>query len=81
MARTDNDTWGLASSAEAVATGIAAGCALANRVANPPIEHPERRTRANDGLAVSKRAGMEPTQPTAWSVSACRKTHGWRGNQ
>src|ERR1700694_506061 len=70
MARTDNDTWDLARNAEAAATGIAAECALANRLANPPIEDPfaEQLTLAHDCPASLRRAGLNPTQPTAWGA-------------
>jgi methyltransferase (TIGR00027 family) len=40
MARTDNDTWDLASSVGATATGVAVGRALACRSANPLINDP-----------------------------------------
>jgi methyltransferase (TIGR00027 family) len=40
MARTDNDTWDLASSVGATATGVAVGRALASRGANPLINDP-----------------------------------------
>jgi methyltransferase (TIGR00027 family) len=40
MARTDNDTWDLASSVGATATGVAVGRALANRADNPLINDP-----------------------------------------
>jgi len=40
MARTDNDTWDLASSVGATATGVAVGRALAGRGANPLIDDP-----------------------------------------
>ena len=40
MARTDNDTWDLASSVGATATGVAVGRALASRAANPLINDP-----------------------------------------
>jgi methyltransferase (TIGR00027 family) len=40
MARTDNDTWDLASSVGATATGVAVGRALASRCANPLINDP-----------------------------------------
>jgi methyltransferase (TIGR00027 family) len=40
MARTDNDTWDLASGVGATATGVAVGRALASRCANPLINDP-----------------------------------------
>ncbi|MGH3561632.1 MAG: class I SAM-dependent methyltransferase, partial [Mycobacterium sp.] len=40
MARTDNDTWDLATSVGATATGVAVGRALASRVAEPLINDP-----------------------------------------
>jgi len=40
MARTDNDTWDLATSVGATATGVAVGRALANRAENPLIKDP-----------------------------------------
>ena len=40
MARTDNDTWDLASSVGATATGVAVGRAIANRADNPLINDP-----------------------------------------
>lgn len=40
MARTDNDSWDLASSVGATATGVAVGRALATRSANPLIDDP-----------------------------------------
>jgi methyltransferase (TIGR00027 family) len=40
MARTDDDTWDLASSVGATATGVAVGRALASRCANPLIDDP-----------------------------------------
>jgi len=40
MARTDNDTWDLASSVGATATGVAAARALASRGPNPLIDDP-----------------------------------------
>jgi methyltransferase (TIGR00027 family) len=40
MARTDNDTWDLASSVGATATGVAVGRALASRGPNPMINDP-----------------------------------------
>jgi methyltransferase (TIGR00027 family) len=40
MARTDNDTWDLASGVGATATGVAVGRALANRASNPLINDP-----------------------------------------
>jgi methyltransferase (TIGR00027 family) len=40
MARTDNDTWDLASSVGATATGVAVGRALANRASDPLINDP-----------------------------------------
>ncbi|UMB68576.1 class I SAM-dependent methyltransferase [Mycobacterium paraterrae] len=40
MARTDNDTWDLASSVGATATGVAVGRALATRADNPLINDP-----------------------------------------
>jgi methyltransferase (TIGR00027 family) len=40
MARTDNDTWDLATSVGATATGVAVGRALANRAENPLIVDP-----------------------------------------
>jgi methyltransferase (TIGR00027 family) len=40
MARTDNDTWDLASSVGATATGVAVGRALASRGENPLIDDP-----------------------------------------
>lgn len=40
MARTDNDTWDLASSVGATATGVAVGRAVASRAANPLINDP-----------------------------------------
>jgi methyltransferase (TIGR00027 family) len=40
MARTENDTWDLASSVGATATGVAVGRALASRAANPLIDDP-----------------------------------------
>ena len=40
MARTDNDTWDLASSVGATATGVAVGRALASRCAKPLINDP-----------------------------------------
>ena len=40
MARTDNDTWDLASSVGATATGVAVGRALASRGADPLINDP-----------------------------------------
>jgi methyltransferase (TIGR00027 family) len=40
MARTDNDTWDLATSVGATATGVAVGRALASRRANPLINDP-----------------------------------------
>jgi methyltransferase (TIGR00027 family) len=40
MARTDNDTWDLASSVGATATGVAVGRALASRGENPLINDP-----------------------------------------
>ena len=40
MARTDNDTWDLASSVGATATGVAVGRALASRGENPVINDP-----------------------------------------
>lgn len=40
MARTDNDTWDLATSVGATATGVAVGRALASRGANPLINDP-----------------------------------------
>ena len=40
MARTDNDTWDLASSVGATATGVAVGRALASRGENPLISDP-----------------------------------------
>ena len=40
MARTDDDTWDLASSVGATATGVAVGRALASRAANPLINDP-----------------------------------------
>jgi methyltransferase (TIGR00027 family) len=40
MARTDNDTWDLATSVGATATGVAVGRALANRAADPLIDDP-----------------------------------------
>lgn len=40
MARTENDTWDLASSVGATATGVAVGRALASRAPNPLIEDP-----------------------------------------
>jgi len=40
MARTDNDTWDLATSVGATATGVAVGRALANRADNPLIDDP-----------------------------------------
>ena len=40
MARTDNDTWDLATSVGATATGVAVGRALANRSDNPLINDP-----------------------------------------
>src|SRR6202012_5511978 len=40
MARTDNDTWDLATSVGATATGVAVGRALANRADNPLINDP-----------------------------------------
>jgi methyltransferase (TIGR00027 family) len=40
MARTDNDTWDLATSVGATATGVAVGRALASRAANPLINDP-----------------------------------------
>jgi len=40
MARTDNDTWDLATSVGATATGVAVGRALASRAADPLIDDP-----------------------------------------
>jgi methyltransferase (TIGR00027 family) len=40
MARTDDDTWDLATSVGATATGVAVGRALASRGANPLIDYP-----------------------------------------
>lgn len=40
MARTDNDTWDLATSVGATATGVAVGRALASRAASPLINDP-----------------------------------------
>ncbi|HZA12408.1 class I SAM-dependent methyltransferase [Mycobacterium sp.] len=40
MARTDNDTWDLATSVGATATGVAVGRALASRASNPLIDDP-----------------------------------------
>ena len=40
MARTDNDTWDLATSVGATATGVAVGRALANRASDPLINDP-----------------------------------------
>ena len=40
MARTENDTWDLASSVGATATGVAAGRALASKGPNPLIDDP-----------------------------------------
>jgi methyltransferase (TIGR00027 family) len=40
MARTDNDTWDLATSVGATATGVAVGRALANRASDPLIDDP-----------------------------------------
>src|ERR1700739_2912399 len=40
MARTENDTWDLATSVGATATGVAVGRALASRAANPLINDP-----------------------------------------
>src|SRR6202048_1923543 len=40
MARTDNDTWDLATSVGATATGVAVGRALANRASTPLINDP-----------------------------------------
>src|SRR5574340_1174774 len=40
MARTDNDTWDLATSVGATATGVAVGRALASRVTHPLIDDP-----------------------------------------
>src|ERR1700687_1034447 len=40
MARTDSDTWDLATSVGATATGVAVGRALASRAANPLIDDP-----------------------------------------
>jgi methyltransferase (TIGR00027 family) len=40
MGRTDNDTWDLATSVGATATGVAVGRALANRADNPLIDDP-----------------------------------------
>ena len=40
MARTDNDTWDLATSVGATATGVAVGRALASRATNPLINDP-----------------------------------------
>jgi methyltransferase (TIGR00027 family) len=40
MARTDNDTWDLATSVGATATGVAVGRALANRASEPLINDP-----------------------------------------
>jgi methyltransferase (TIGR00027 family) len=40
MTRTDNDTWDLATSVGATATGVAVGRALASRAANPLINDP-----------------------------------------
>jgi methyltransferase (TIGR00027 family) len=40
MARTDNDSWDLATSVGATATGVAVGRALANRADNPLINDP-----------------------------------------
>ncbi|MDT5221652.1 MAG: hypothetical protein QOF15_3757 [Mycobacterium sp.] len=40
MARTDTDTWDLATSVGATATGVAVGRALASRGANPLINDP-----------------------------------------
>ena len=40
MARTDSDTWDLATSVGATATGVAVGRALASRAANPLINDP-----------------------------------------
>lgn len=40
MARTDNDTWDLATSVGATATGVAVGRALASRAADPLINDP-----------------------------------------
>lgn len=40
MARTDNDTWDLATSVGATATGVAVGRALASRAVNPLINDP-----------------------------------------
>jgi O-methyltransferase involved in polyketide biosynthesis len=40
MARTDNDTWDLATSVGATATGVVVGRALASRGADPPIDDP-----------------------------------------
>src|ERR1700752_5277831 len=40
MTRTDNDTWDLATSVGATATGVAVGRALANRANNPLINDP-----------------------------------------
>ena len=39
MARTDNDTWDLASSAAAAATGVAAGSALASGGRNDVVDY------------------------------------------
>src|SRR5580693_4151885 len=40
MTRTDNDTWDLATSVGATATGVAVGRALANRASTPLINDP-----------------------------------------
>src|ERR1700710_1854066 len=46
MARTDNDTWDLATSVGATATGVAVGRALASRGSDPLINDPFAAPRA-----------------------------------
>src|SRR5947209_5071986 len=74
MARTDNDTWDLASSVGATATMVAAARAIATNADDPVIEDPfaEPLVRAvavdlrNDWPKALADSGFDETRPTAW---------------
>jgi O-methyltransferase involved in polyketide biosynthesis len=79
MARTDNDTWDLASSVGATATGVAVGRALASRGVNPlindPFAEPLVRAVGVDFFTRLASGELNPAEVDGngeWGCSGCR---------
>lgn len=79
MARTDDDTWDLATSVGATATGVAVGRALASRGANPlindPFAEPLVRAVGVDFFTRLASGELDPTQVDdnrAWGMARMR---------